>query len=317
MSIYLLLFAVGVGLVFKGSDLFVDASVAIGKRARLPRVVVGGTIVSLATTSPELTVAVIAGIDKVPGIAIGNALGSVAANLGFVLALAAMIRPFAFSPGEFSWRSLIMLGFTMVLFLMTLDLSLTQWRGLMLVGIGVLYLFLDYRRGQRRYAASGEAIGETAGVKLESKRRIGLLFLLGVAMVIGGSRLLVSSGIAIAEAVGVPPLIVGLTMVAVGTSLPELATAITAVRKRVFDLSVGNLIGANALNLTIVTGTAASIYPLALTRTTQIYTFPSILVILIVFFLLVRTKNRLIRWEGALLMTLYLAFIAGLAALNP
>ena len=317
MILDILLFIAGVALVFKGSDFFVDASVTIGKLLRLPQVVIGGTLVSIATTTPELTVSIIAGIDKVPGLAVGNALGSVGANIGLILALAAIVRPFVLSPGEFRWRSQAVLGLAALLFVMTADLRLPQWRGFILLGIGITYLFLDYRRGRSRYAEEGEVIGETVDAKFKSRRSIISFFLLGVALVIGGSNLLVTSGTAIAEAIGVPPLFIGLTMVAIGTSLPELATAISAVRKRAFDLSVGNLIGANALNLTIVTGTAAAISPLTLSRTTQIYTFPSILAMLIVFFLLVRTKNRLVRWEAALLMALYLAFIAGLAVLMP
>jgi cation:H+ antiporter len=315
MALSLLLFVLGVALVFKGSDYFVDASVAIGERTGLPRIVVGGTLVSLATTSPELTVSVIAGIDKVPGLAIGNALGSAAANVGLVLALAVVIRPFEVTPGEFRWRSLVMLGFTILLFLITLDLSLPRWRGFILVGLGIICLCFDYRRGRNRYAEAGAAFRDTPDVKPRSKRSIALFFLLGAAMVVGGSNLLVSSGSVITETIGVPPIVVGLTMVAIGTSLPELATAIAAVRKRVFDLSVGNLIGANLMNLTIVTGTAASIFPLTLSRITQVYTFPSILVILMVFFLLVRTRNRLTRRDGVVLLSLYLAFVVGLVML--
>jgi cation:H+ antiporter len=110
--------------------------------------------------------------------------------------------------------------------------------------------------------------------------------------------------------------VVGLTIVALGTSLPELATALAAVRKRVFDLAAGNLIGANVLNLTIITGAAASISPLSLSRLTQLYTFPAILAIFGVFFLFVRSKHGLARWEGAVMMGMYCAFIAGLILLQ-
>ncbi len=316
MVIDILLFIAGVALVFKGSDFFVDASVAIGKLARLPQMVIGGTLVSIATTTPELTVSIASGINRTPGLAVGNALGSVGANIGLILALAAIVRPFVLSSGEFRWRSQAVLGMAALLFIMTVDLRLPQWRGFILLAIGIIYLFLDYRRGRSRYAEEGEVIGETVDTKFTSRRSIAFFFVLGVAMVVGGSNLLVTSGSAIAEAAGVPPLFIGLTMMSIGTSLPELATAINAVRKRVFDLSVGNLIGANALNLTIIAGTASAISPLTISRTTQIYTFPAILVILIVFFLLVRTKNRLARWEGATLMALYLAFLTGLTLLT-
>jgi cation:H+ antiporter len=135
-------------------------------------------------------------------------------------------------------------------------------------------------------------------------------------MVIGGSILLEDSGTAIATALGVRPLFIGLTIVSIGTSLPELATAITAIRKHVFDLSVGNIIGASVLNLTLVTGTAAAIFPLSLNRTTQVYTFPAIFLIFTVFFLLIRSNHNLARREGIIIMLLYMAFLAGLTLFN-
>ncbi|OGO38935.1 MAG: hypothetical protein A2147_11060 [Chloroflexi bacterium RBG_16_57_8] len=167
-----------------------------------------------------------------------------------------------------------------------------------------------------RYAEHGEALGSAVTAKYTTVRKIAFFFSLGTAMVVGGSILLVNSGTAIAAALGVPRIVLGLTMIAIGTSLPELATAIAAVRKRVFDLAAGNLIGANALNLTLVAGTAASISPLELTRMTQVYTFPAILLIFAAFFMFVRTKHGLARWEGAVIMGLYLAFIAGLTVLQ-
>lgn len=317
MWIEALLFALGIGLIFKGSDFFVDSSVAIAERTGLPRVVIGGTLVSLATTTPEITTSIVSGVDKVSDLAIGNALGSVAANLGLILAVAAVIRPFKLPSVEFRWRALALLGFSLLLFLLTPDLSLPRWRGLLLVSLGVAYLFVDYRRGRNSYKRRAAAAAiEIADVKNQSVRRIVFLFLFGLAMVVSGSILLVNSSTAVAADLGVPPMFIGLTMVAIGTSLPELATALTAIRKRVFDLSVGNLIGANVLNLTLVTGIAAAIHPAAISRLTQLYTFPAILVILTVFFLLVRTRNRLVRREGLLLVALYVAFIVGLTALQ-
>lgn len=312
MLIELLLFVAGILLVVKGSDYFVDASVAIAVRARLPRVVIGGTLVSLATTTPELTVSVISGVQNVPGLAIGNALGSVAANIGFILALVAIIRTIELHPAVFRWRSQVMLGLVVFLFLLTLDLNLPQWRGAVLVLVGLVYLFVNYRRG-RRARPDGDVTPE---VKFKSRRQIALFFILGLAMVVVGSLLLVDSGTAIAVTLGVRPIFVGLTMVAVGTSLPELATAISAVRKRVADLSVGNLIGANVLNLTLVTGTAAAISPLELTRSTQLYTFPAAFTILVVFYIASRRGNRITRGEGVVLMVTYIGFIAGLAVLH-
>ncbi|MBI4331087.1 MAG: calcium/sodium antiporter [Chloroflexi bacterium] len=316
MALTLVLFAAGIALLFKGSDYFVESSLAIARRAGLPRVVVGGTLVSLATTSPELTVSILAGVEGVPGLAVGNALGSVAANIGVIMALAAIVRPFDLPDRDFRGRCQVMVGLAVLLFIMILDLGLPRWRGFLLVAIGIGYVVLDYRRARKR--RGGRRLDEThAGMTNPgSGRRIALFFLLGAAMVVSGSQLLVSSGTAIAAALGVPRVFIGLTLVAMGTSLPELATAIAAVRKREFELSAGNLIGANILNLTLVTGAAAALSPVTLAPTAREYTFPAILVLLGVFFLLARSRKRLARGEGVLLIALYVAFLAGLSILN-
>ena len=316
MLIQILLFIIGIGLIFKGSDYFVDASVAIGKHARLPQLVVGGTIVSVATTSPELTVSIISGVNRVPGLAVGNALGSVAANIGLILALAAIIKPFKLPQGKFQGRVLIILGLTFLLFIFTIDLNLSRWRGLILVIVGILYLILDYHRGQKQYITANNNLNDSTTSKLNSKRTIALYFVLGLAMVIVGSNLLVNSASTIAKALGIPSLFIGLTIVSIGTSLPELATAIAAVRKNAFDLSVGNLVGANTLNLTLVTGAAASISPLTLSRMNQMFTFPLVIAILAVFFFSVRSNNEVTRREGIILLAVYTCLITGSIILN-
>lgn len=311
MLLAILLFIIGIGLIFKGSDYFVDASVAIGVRARLPRFIVGGTLVSLATTSPEMAVSVVSGLNRVSDLAVGNALGSVAANLGLILGLAALIKPFHFPGRGFRKRIPIMLGLSVFLFLMTIDASLPRWRGIILVAAGLGYLAYDYFKTPR---SGSQANGETTAMepRYKTKRAIALFFLLGLAMVVLGSNLLVTSGSSIAESLGFPPLFVGLTMVAVGTSLPELATALTSLRKGVFDLSIGNIVGANILNMTLVTGLAASIWPLTIQRFTQFYTFPAVAV-LCAFFYFTSSSHQMRRLEGGIILALYAAFIAGLA----
>jgi cation:H+ antiporter len=311
----ILLLIVGIALIFKGSDLFVDASIDIGKIANLPRVVVGGTLVSLATTTPELTVSILAGAEKVPEFALGNALGSVAANIGLILALAAIIRPFKLPSDKFGWSSALLFGLMILFTIITLDLQLPQWRGAILIGVGILYLFVDFHLG-RKQNVDQTAISNKMEVKLRTKRRIISFFLLGAIMVIGGSQLLITSGTAIATAIEVPPIFIGLTMVAIGTSLPELATAITSIRKKVVDLSAGNLIGANILNLTTVIGTAACISPLSLNSTTQTLTLPLIFLIVGVFFFLVIIRKRLTRWDGGLLLLLYCILLSALILSN-
>ena len=136
--------------------------------------------------------------------------------------------------------------------------------------------------------------------------------MLGLALVVVGSRLMIVSAVEIAESLGVSPIFIGLTFIAFGTSLPELVTAIASVRKRVADLSLGNIVGAGLLNCTVVSGTAAAICPISMKRMTQIYNLPALLLIVTALIILAKTGGRLSRRDGAILFTLYVAYLVGL-----
>jgi len=149
-----------------------------------------------------------------------------------------------------------------------------------------------------------------------SSARSLVLFILGASFVIVGSRLLVKSGIAIATALGIPSVIIGLSIIAIGTSLPELVTGIVSVRKGVPDLSIGNILGANVLNLAMITGLASVIHPLTLTQFTRAYSFPWLMVFVVVVILMLRKDGTLVTREGGVLLTLYVLYIAGLVVLS-
>jgi cation:H+ antiporter len=154
-----------------------------------------------------------------------------------------------------------------------------------------------------------------AAPTMSLRRSLGV-FALGAALVIGGSRLLSDNALILATRLGVPPMIIGLTLVAFGTSLPELVTAITAARKGVPELSLGNIIGANILNITLVTGTAATITPLTMTRKTQAYNFPAMVGVFVLLLVLARTGRRLTRKEGWALIVFYAVYLVGLILLR-
>lgn len=309
----ILLFTVGVALVVKGGDLFVASSVSIASHARLPRILIGSTLVSLATTAPELAVSATASFRGIPSLAIGNAVGSAIANIGLILALLCILHPMAVRARDFRVPSVAMLLAGILLAILTVPLKLGPWAGALLVTFGLAYLVLDVRRhrGLRDDGLETDARHQDA---LMPMRKAIARFAVGAVLVVAGSRLLCDNGRVLAEFIGIPRIVIGLTLVAIGTSLPELVTAISAARKGVPELSLGNVLGANILNVTLVSGTAACIHPLTLVRRMQLYNLPAMLVFFTLLLVLARTGNRLTRKEGVILMGTYVVYLVGLFA---
>lgn len=311
-------FVVGFALIIKGGEYFVGSSVAIANYLRIPRIVIGSTIVSIATTSPEFIVSTTASFSGQPGIAVGNAVGSAILNIGFILSLTCMIRPIPVNRRDFRIPSLVLLGVAVLLTLLTLRLRLSRASGVVLLVLGLAYLVFDYLRHKR--ASSRNLVQQLEAVvqdpRMQTMKRSVIFFLVGLGMVVVGSRLMVTSAVKIAEALGVRPILIGLTVVALGTSLPELVTAITSVRKGVTDLSLGNIVGAGILNCSVVTGTSASIMPLTMTRTTQLFNLPALIVTVAVLIVLARLGDRLSRRDGSIMFFLYAAYVVGLVLLG-
>jgi len=312
MLLDILLLILGLFLVIKGGDLFVDESVHIARHFGVPRIVVGGTLVSLATTMPELVVSATASMMGDSGIALGNAVGSTVANIGLVAGIAALISGFRIEVRDFRIRSTWMLASAILVILFSLTLHVNRFYGYLLLGVSLCYLFMDYLRIKKARAQVPAKLDEKEG---EPMQKSFVVFAFGAALVVVGSRLLVSSGIGIATALGIPSVVIGLTVIAVGTSLPELVTAISSARKGVADLAIGNVIGANVLNLAMITGTAAVIRPLVLTRFTQCYSFSWMMVFVVLIMAFLFQKGEMKRKQGVILVSLYAIYTLGLIIL--
>jgi len=241
----IVLIVIGFGLLANGGDLFVDSSIQIGKALRVPRFVIGGTLVSLATTAPELVVSTMASSIGDSGIALGNAVGSCICNIGLIVGTVALLVPVEVERRDFVRRSAWMVAAAVLLVVFTWDRTLSRPLAALLLALSFAYLTWDYLgiRQQRAEVFDWESTDTSELIKSVA------LFGLGAVLIVVGSRLLVVSGQSLATAIGVPSIIIGLSVVAVGTSLPELVTGVSAARKGVPDLSLGNIIGANVLNL--------------------------------------------------------------------
>lgn len=314
MLLYLALFALGLLLVLKGGDLFVDSSVSIASRLKVPRMIIGGTIVSLATTAPELVVSTTASYMGDAGIALGNAVGSAIANIGLIIGLSAILAPLTIDVMDFRRRSLWMLLSAILVVFFSWDFDLGRDSGLILFILAILYLSLNCLRAVLERKKNGTISEDPSSENNQNTSliKILLIFLLGIVLVIVGSKLLVNSGIAIAKILKIPSLIIGLTVVAIGTSLPELVTAITSIKKKVADLSVGNIVGANVLNLALITGASAMIRPLSINLFTRYYAFMWLFIMLIGMMIIFWRKGTMGKKAGIIMLSLYIIYNLGL-----
>jgi len=314
----------GLALIIKGGDLFVAAAVRIAEFLRMPRVVIGGTLVSLTTTTPELVVSVMAGLKGESGLAVGNAVGSVICNLGLVLGVTAALKQVDVHPRALRFPLVAMFACGAALLLMTLDLNLSRTQGALLLAGGLGYFVWDFVRHwrDRRPEDVAEAVAIDAELSdsrwawVETKAGTAVQFLTGAAIVVVGSKLLVDGAVGVAARLGVPSIVVGLTVVAIGTSLPELVTAVTSSRQSVSDLAVGNVLGANIANLTLIVGTAAVMQDVRLDRMTQLFNFPVMLGFMAALAWLLTAGRRLSRRAGVGLLGAYAAFLAALTLLT-
>ena len=309
----IVLIAIGFALVAKGGDLFVDSSVQIGRALRIPRFVIGGTLVSLATTGPELVVSATAATMGDSGIALGNAVGSCICNIGLIVGTVALIMPVQVDIADFVRRAGWMVGGGMLVVAFSWDLTMDRLYGGVLLGLAIAYLGWDLlgilrsRRGSGEETADPDAAGELAAP-------IGW-FAVGGACVLAGSYLLVNSGQGLAAALGVPSAIIGFSVIAIGTSLPELVTGVTAARKGVPDLSLGNIIGANVLNLLLIVGLSGTIQPLVLDGFSQWYGFPWLGIFFMTIVGVVLKNGVVRRAAGIGLLMLYALYMIGLVSI--
>jgi cation:H+ antiporter len=289
---------------------------------RMPRVVIGSTLVSLATTTPELVVSVMAGGRDEPGLAVGNAIGSCMCNVGLVLGVTAALRHVDVHLKALRMPLIAMFGCGALLFLMTLDLSLGRAQGAVLVAGGLAYFVYDFVHHARDTnpadVAEARAIEQSAAGRLAwFQSRTGSIaqFALGAGVVVAGSRLLVDGAVNLATTLSIPSIIIGLTVVAVGTSMPELVTAVTSSRKNVSDLAVGNVLGANIANLTIIVGVAAMMSEVKMSRATQLVNFPALLAVFGLLLWMLLNDRRVSRKEGVALLVTYSLYLCALVFL--
>ncbi len=301
-----LLFLLGLALIIKGGDWFLSGAVWIAEATGVPRFIIGATIVSLATTLPELMVSVTGVLQGETDLAVGNAVGSVTANLGLILGISLVCIPSRVVRAQFELKAFLMVCAAALLMVLCREGSLAVLPGLLLLGIFGAYLWSNLH--DARSGMSGEA-----RTGIQWKKALGkiLLFVLGIGAIVIGSRLLIDYGSELALLMGVPSSIIGVTMVAIGTSLPELVTTLTAIAKKEASMSVGNIIGANVIDLTLILPVCAAISGgrLAIVSQTTALDLPACLLLCCLAVLPPLLAGRFFRWQGVAILSLYAAYI--------
>ena len=308
MILDIVLFVVGLVLMGRGGDLFVDASSQLSRAFRVPRFIVGGTIVSVATTVPELLTSIQASLDGDSGLALGNAIGSCIANIGLITGVVAIIMPIEFDRADVLRRSTWMMFAAVFIVIVSWNLKVSFAYAVVLLIFTGVYLVWDVF-GIVRHRS--KLFDEPIGAHPTPLSSIGW-FLLGAVFVGFGSKLLVDAGQNIAVALGISTTVVGLSFVAFGTSLPELVTGVKAARRGMPDLSLGNIIGANVLNLLLIVGASGVITPLVLEPMSQQYAFPWLGVFFVMLLGIIVRHGVIRRAAGIGLLLLFGLYSLGL-----
>ena len=306
LAIAAVLFVVGLILVIKGGDWFVDSASWFAEATGIPKFVVGATVVSFATTLPELLVSVRAAMNGSAQLAIGNAIGSVTANTTLIMGVSLVAMAGVVSRKEFAFKGGLFLGAVVGLTLLSLSGKLPVWSAFILWAIFITFMVSNLLEGKKTAGAEVEGAFD----KQEVPSKI-LFFVLGTASIVFGAEFLVSSGKTLASSMGISEAIIGFTVIALGTSLPELVTTLTAIRKKENSLSVGNIVGANIIDTTLILPLCAVINgrPLDVERINLVFDFPVCFAAAAVAIIPTIIQGKFKKWQGYALLSIYALYM--------
>ena len=311
----LLLFAVGVILLIKGGDWFVDSAVGIAKRFKVPEIIIGATVVSIGTTLPEVMVSVTAALNNNGAIAYGNAIGSIICNTSLIAALTIAIRPAPVNKKAIV-TPVVFFFISAAIYLVAAYIfgTFDRWLGIVMLLVFAVYMTMTIRNGFKNPVQHEEEEEQTEGGSLLKNV---IVLAASAALIAIGADMLEGSSVSLATMAGIPTEVVGVTIVALCTSLPELVTAVTALLKGHGALSLGNIIGANIFNLVLVSGAAVTLSPFAVPEgskllgynTSLIMEIPLMVGVMALMTLPALFKGKLSRWQGVALLSIYAAFV--------
>ena len=309
-----LLFVVGLVLLIKGGDWFVDGATGVARRFHLPDIIVGATVVSIGTTLPEVMVSTTGALQGQGAMAYGNAIGSIICNTALIAAISVAYNPGPVNTKTMKMPVIFFFASTLIYCLSAYVLGeFPQWIGFVMLAVFVLYMILNVRNGLKN---PNESEGEEETTKTRAFWIELVLLVVGAAVIAVGADFLVDNGTIIAHELGLPETVIALTFVAIGTSLPELITTITSLRKGHASLGIGNVIGANVFNLVLVSGVSVSLAPFEVPvgkllfgqNASLVLDIPLMIVVMLLLTIPALLKKKLSRWQGITLLIIYAAF---------
>ena len=313
LAVILFLFLLGIVLIVKGGDFFVDASSWIATVSGIPKLIIGATIVSLATTMPEMLVSVMAALQGKVDMSIGNAVGSVTANIGLIMAISLFFMPGVIIRMDYLPKAVLMMSAALVIVVGGFQGQVSIPMSVFLLIIFIIFIFENISSAKRTMTA--ESLDNTSPKRAFPPKKdvaVNLAnFILGAVGIVVGADLLVDNGSELARIIGVSERIIGVTIVAIGTSLPELVTTITAVVKKQSSLSVGNILGANILDLSLIMPLCAVISgkPLPIAQASALIDLPACLLVGAIAIVPAMVSSKFSRWQGVVLLGVYIAYI--------
>jgi cation:H+ antiporter len=306
IQVYLYLL-IGLLLLFASGKYLVESSAAIARRLRIPSMIIGLTVVAFGTSAPELLVSMQAAFRGLPEIAMGNVVGSNISNILLVLAITAIIFPIPVPAKSVRLDWPVMMSVSLLLFAFSLNGWLTKAEGAVLITLLLIYISYNVIQVKKNQGARAEEI-MTGTMKTWVAVVLFLVSCVGLAF---GADLLVKNAATIAEHLGISQRVISITMVAVGTSIPELATSVIAAFKKETDISVGNIIGSNIMNILTVLGLTSMVGPIRVDKAIARFDIPCMLGVSVVLLLMMlpAARSRITRWEGIFMIMLYLLYI--------
>jgi cation:H+ antiporter len=314
MLLVLILLAGFVALIY-GASLLVDSASALAKKFNIPNIVIGLTIVSIGTSAPELIVSVLASIEGDTQIALGNVVGSNIFNVLGILGISALIYPLSVKSNT-TWIEIPLSLLAAIILLVMANDQFLDRDGASAVtrsdGIILLFFFIIFMVYNAQLAKKGET-GEEIEIKNYSRGKSALLILAGIILLVIGGRAIVYSAVEIAQLLGISERIIAITIISVGTSLPELATSAIAARKKNVDIAIGNIVGSNIFNIFLILGISATINPVPLQAGGNMDMLVNLGAGLLLFlFIFTGRRHSIDRWEGGLFLALYVGYVVAL-----
>ncbi len=306
IAVAAVIFVIGLALTIKGGDWFVDSASWFAEATGIPKFVVGATVVSFATTLPELLVSVRAAMNGSAQLAIGNAVGSVTANTTLIMGVSLVAMAGVVSRKSFSLKGGLLLASIVGLTVLSLGNSLPTWSAYVLWAIFIIFMISNLVEGKK--GAANDEIDSYEKKEVPGKI---LWFVIGTASIVFGAEFLVSSGKTIASSLGISETIIGFTVIALGTSLPEFVTTLTAIRKKEASLSVGNIIGANIIDTTLILPLCAVINgeSLPVEKINLVFDFPVCIAACAVAVIPTIIQGRFKKWQGFALLAIYVLYM--------